>query len=545
MTEKQNPQRIFPHSLIIVSLLACFGLLVSVILTPQTQPTKTLGEIPALCNARNQGPFNGKVLYDCVFGEIVKTDLSIMDRSKRADFIAKWQHKYDQSEMLGTEENTYRAIKKMVRDLGEMHTAFLTPKEARDLYLSTQGNVFGIGAPLTRLGLRSAEKALGENPSAEARRSLNKISADTPLVVYPAPDRDSPAYQAGLRAGDRIAALNGTSTIGQTMAAVVDSIKGDAGTTVVLSVHRPSGSGYEDKDISITRGAVHVPQVVTQALPGDFLKVTITSFTQTVAQEFTDALYLACTGKQLPYDVRALLPILQSDKPERDCAIKGLVLDLRNNGGGVMEQATAIAQLIMENGPTITIQQREGDRSIETRERIEHDGYVKEVVENGKVIQSKKTTRFFRIVPTVPIVVLVNGMSASASEILGGMLQADGLATVVGTSSYGKEVGQSFKPIDFGSAVKITTFRFLPGGVALGAGVIPDFEVLPGDDFIDDPFHAQDTQLARAVEVLSRGEAAVKEAHSASALADRAARSTQAVEKHRLREREFFAASSQ
>lgn len=510
---------------------------------PQPQAVAVSSEIPIACNSENKEPFNGKVLYDCVFGVVVKSDLSLMDPAKRSAYIEKWQHRYDQGTMLDDQEHTYIAIKKMVNDLHEMHTAFLPPKEASALLQSTQGNLVGIGAPMMRMGMKSALKALGENPTAEALQSLNLISESTPIVVYPAPAANTPAEKAGLLGGDQIVAVDGKTTIGRTLNEVVDAIKGsgEEGSQVILSVKRPIDGSFTDKEITITRQAVHFPQVSTKLLDNDFLQVKVMNFTHAVAGEFSDALYLACTGKTLPYDTKQLLEVIKAYEPNRDCTLKGLVIDFRNNGGGVMNEALDMGQTLMAKGTTITIQQRDGDRSIEVRQRLEADHYVEEMLENGNVVKSRSTARVFRVLPDVPIVVLVNGMSASASEILAGMLQVNGLATVVGTPSFGKEVGQAFKPIDFGSAVKITTFRFLPGGAALGAGIIPDYEVQLPDAFIDNPFTGEDTQLTKAIEVLARGQAALEEAHSQAAIAAKEKRSIAVQAEHDKRDLDIFA----
>lgn len=521
-------------------------------LVPQTLVSATVKDIPAVCNRNNTGPFNGKMLYDCVFGLIVKSDraFNLMTPDVQTAFIDKWQHKFDLSNSFGTEEGTYQAISKMVNSLQEIHTAFLPPEAAAQLIEHTQGNLVGIGAPMTRVGMRSKFKALGENPSQEALAALSKITADTLLVVYPAPPHGTPAEQAGLKLGDQIAAVDGHSLIGQTMPEAIALISGknQAGTKVVLSVKRPvenGENGFENIEIAITRSALHINQVSTEKLENDFLYVKVTSFSKTVATELSDALYLACTGKELPYETKDLLEVIKTYKPE-DCAIKGLIIDFRNNGGGVMEATLDMGQTIMASGPTITIQMNSEGRNLEVRQRIDGDKYVQELVEHDAIVKSKATPRVFRVVPNIPIVVLINEKSASSSEILAGMLRANDLAVLVGKPSYGKEVGQAFTPIDFGAAVKITTLRFLPGGVPLGVALIPDFEVEQSDAYFDNPTVGPDTQLAKAIEVLEHGKEAIaetiEESKTAAAQEAKVQRSIEVKTEHDKRDSDRLAA---
>lgn len=521
-------------------------------LVPQTLVSTAVKDIPAVCNRNNTGPFNGKVLYDCVFGLIVKSDraFNLMTPDLQTAFIDKWQHKFDLSNSFGTKEGTYQALSKMVNSLQEIHTAFLPPEAAAQLIEHTQGNLVGIGAPMTRVGMRSKVKALGENPSQEALAALNKITEDTLLVVYPAPPHGTPAEQAGLKLGDQIAAVDGHSLIGQTMPEAIALISGknQAGTTVVLSVKRPVTDGensFENIEIAITRSALHINQVSTEKLENDFLYVKVTSFSKTVATELSDALYLACTGKALPYETNAVLEVVKSYNPE-DCAIKGLIIDFRNNGGGVMEATLDMGQTIMESGNTITIQMNSEGRNLEVRQRIDGDKYVQELVEHDAIVKSKATPRVFRVVPNIPIVVLINEKSASSSEILAGMLRANDLAVLVGKPSYGKEVGQAFTPIDFGAAVKITTLRFLPGGVPLGVALIPDFEVEQSDAYFDNPTVGPDTQLAKAIEVLEHGKEAIaetiEESKTAAAQEAKVQRSIEVKAEHDKRDRDRLAA---
>jgi C-terminal processing protease CtpA/Prc len=141
----------------------------------------------------------------------------------------------------------------------------------------------------------------------------------------------------------------------------------------------------------------------------------------------------------------------------------------------------------------------------------------------------------------IPVVVMINENSASASELMSASLQKNGLATIVGTPSYGKEVGQSVNPLDFGTGVKITTFRFLPAGSDLGVAVLPDFEVSQSTAYLNDPLSAPNLVLSKAQEVLAMGKAALAEAQTSAVTASKESLAATASAAHKERDNAILA----
>ncbi len=511
------------------------------------------------CNPENQGKFDGKALYACAFDLVATTDLSIIDSAKRVAFIEKWQHKFDRSNVLSTEEGTAKAIRSMLADLNEMHTNFFTAQQAKDLDQMFDSNSAGIGLRLTRFNLKASNQssAVQEHNlmGSDENLALSKITDDTPLVVYPDPIEGSPAAAAGLKKGDRIVevgnpVINAVASSadtkpsnGRTVNDVVTDIRGSIGTSVVLKVLRPKGSDFEKLTFTVVRAKIHSKVATWKKLDNGFAAVKVELFGDNVSKEFSQALYSACTDKTLPEGKSALAAIVNSYQPEQDCSrLKGLAIDLRNNPGGRLDQVVEMMQAIMKDGIIVSTLNREGNEIIEVRESVTSGQFRREKVVNGKPVKSFTHPRFWRILPeNLPIVVLINEGSASASELMSSALQKNGIATVIGAPSFGKEVGQSVNRLDFGTKLKITTFRFLPAGSDLGVAVLPDFEVGQDAAFINDPLNAPDLMMLKAQEVLAKGKDALVEAKSAEVLARKAAAAKATAEVHKLRENQALA----
>ncbi len=503
--------------------------------------------VSKLCNPENPDAFNGKVLYTCVYDLVVNTDLALLNPDKRSAFEQKWEHKFDAGSELSTEKGTEKAIRAMLADLNEMHTAFFTNKQFADLVQSLDASLTGIGAPVTRLNLASKAEALGKNPSQEALVALSKVSEDTPIVVYPKPVEGSPAEKAGLKRGDRIIAIDGKTTVGKTINEVVADIRGPAGTTVTLQVIRKAATGdSETLSLSIVRGKVQNREVNWWNLTDGSgrVAVKVDMFGDHVSKEFTQALYQACTGKAWPTSPSALAQMVNAYNPEKDCAsMKGLVIDLRNNPGGRLDQVVEMMQAIVKEGTIVTTLRREGDQIIEVKESVTAGDFRREKLADGKSVKLVTHPRMMRVTPEqMPIVVIVNEGSASASEIMAAGLQKLGLATVVGTPSFGKEVGQSINPLDFGAGLKVTTFRFLPGGFDLGVAVLPDFEATSDLPFLDNPVENADTVMVKAEEILALGSEALAKAKGADVQARKAEMAKAAKAEHDAREAAVLAA---
>ncbi|MBX9940805.1 MAG: PDZ domain-containing protein [Candidatus Obscuribacterales bacterium] len=453
------------------------------------------------CNPDNQGPFDGRTLYNCVFDLVLKTDLALLDKSKRDAFALAWQ---TPTSSLTNQAETAKAIRSMLASLNEMHTHFFTVEEFASLSESFDASLTGIGAPVIRLNVAGKLALMGENPSEEVLKTLAKIDEATPLVIYPAPTDGGPAEKAGLKRADRIIEVNGQSVNGMTVDQVIAAIRGKEGTAVALKVRRENSP---DLEFSIVRAKVQTKEVHLDELGNGRFKVKVDMFGNRVSQEFTEALYQACTGKSLPLEDAELAALVNQYVPEKDCSgVKSMVIDLRGNPGGRLDQVVEMMQAIVRDGKIVTTLSRAGDDIVEVMESVNEKDFVRESFKGGKSVRQDKQPRMMRILPSgLPLAVLVDAGSASASELMSGALQRGKFALIIGKPTFGKEVGQAVNPLDFGTGLKITTFRFLPGGADLGVAVIPDIEVANSSAFLDNPIIHNDEVLDKALEVLQAG----------------------------------------
>jgi carboxyl-terminal processing protease len=306
-----------------------------------------------------------------------------------------------------------KAIRGMVAAL-DPHSAYLDTDEFEEIRLSTMGSYPGVGI---------------------------EVVAEEAGVKILRPIEGSPAAQAGLQAGDIIVKID-NKEVGSDQAGAIAQLRGPSGSTVKLTVRR---EGTPDPlDFSLRRAKVDVRSVTHTTLDPGFGYVRITSFSETTADDVTRA-----------------IAALKRDNPK---GLQGLVLDLRNNPGGVLEAGVAVADAFLNDGIIVTADGRTPD----ARFRME--------ATPGDLIDGAE------------LVVLVNGGSASASEIVAGALKDHHRAELIGHKTYGKGSVQTVMPLAQGGAIKLTTSRYYtPSGVSIhGKGIIPDIvadgpELSPAD----------------------------------------------------------------
>jgi carboxyl-terminal processing protease len=263
-----------------------------------------------------------------------------------------------------------------------------------------------------------------------------------------------PADTAGIAEGDTITEVSGTSTRGLSQAAITQLLRGTDGSIVRVVVRR---AGDADRHLSVTRASVHAPTVIVRILPGNVGYIFVAVFAQPTADEFA-----------------AALERLQKERA------RAIVLDLRDDGGGYVSAAVSIASHFFGTGAVMTTLPRTGPAVTQ-----DSDDELPQV--------------------TLPVVVLVNGYTASASEILVGALHDNHVATLFGTRTFGKGVEQTVSRFPGGAAIKITSARYLtPANHDLsGIGIKPDVPVaLNGHAVIGDP--RKDSQLGAALEYVRR-----------------------------------------
>lgn len=257
------------------------------------------------------------------------------------------------------------------------------------------------------------------------------ISADGGLIKVVSPMDDGPADKAGVQAGDVISAINGQNVNGQTVSDVSDKLRGAIGTTVTVTFLR---DGEEPREVVLTREVIKI-ESVNGRVEGDFGYLRVSTFNIN-------------TGREL----ETVIARLRTENPN----IRGFVLDLRNNGGGVLGGAIAVSDAFLERGEVVSQRGRRPNQ-------IE-----------------RYSAKAGDLTGGLPLVVLINYGSASASEIVAGALQDHGRATVVGLTSFGKGSVQTVIPLRPGDgAVSITTARYYtPSGRSIQKiGIEPDLEV--------------------------------------------------------------------
>ena len=296
----------------------------------------------------------------------------------------------------------YGAIKGMVHNL-DPHSSFMTKDEHRELMMETKGSFTGIGIEMT---VREG------------------------VLTVVSPIEDTPAFKVGIKAGDRIVGIEGAPTKDMTMIEAVKRIRGPKGTKVNLTVAR---KGEKLLKFSIIRDVIPLLSVRHHLVPPDIGYVRISNFQSSTTADLETSL----------------------EEMERDRTLNGLLIDLRNNPGGLLSQAIDVADLFLDSGVIVSTKGRRNSQNI------------------------KATARKSRTVRTYPIIVLVNGGSASASEIVAGALQDNKRAIILGTRTFGKGSVQTILPLSDGAGLRLTTARYYtPSGRSIqSSGIIPDIEL--------------------------------------------------------------------
>lgn len=336
-----------------------------------------------------------------------------------------WNDKIDETKL---QEG---AIKGYVEGLGDEYTEYIPASDMDEYTQNITGNFVGIGIYMI------ADKDSGRV-----------------VVYYPIPE--SPAEKAGIKAGDLIVSVDGTEYTADDFSTIADYIKGKEGTTVKLVVERDG----KRLNFEIKREKINTNPITIELLENNIGYLKLPSFDEGTAKDFEEKV-----------------------KELQNKGAKSLIIDLRNNGGGIVNEATDIADMLLDKGQTI----------IST---VDKD-------EKKEITYSEKDPTF-----TMPLVVLANENSASASEILACSLQDNERAKIIGTKTYGKGVIQTLLSLQDGSGLKITTEEYYtPKGTTIHkVGITPNEEVNLPDTVksIYSVTRDQDTQLQKAIEVLKQ-----------------------------------------
>lgn len=310
------------------------------------------------------------------------------------------------------------AIDGMVKSLNDPHSNYLSPKMYKTLMEQTEGSFAGIGVVM---GMDNEQK-----------------------IHIVGIMENSPGQKAGLQEGDEILAVDGVPVTQMAFDEVAAHVRGQAGTDVVLTIMRDNAN----QDITITRNNIKLKTVGHKMLDNNIGYIQIVSFSEDTANEFNEAY-----------------------NDLKNQGMKALVLDLRNNPGGLLTTCVEIAKKLVPKGEIVSIVDKQGN---------------------------KETYSSSLEAPEYPLVVLINKNSASASEILSGAIQDTKAGTIIGNTSYGKGSVQTILPMFEDDAVKLTIAKYYtPSGRSIdGTGITPDIEINLDENA------TSDTQLDKALEVL-------------------------------------------
>ena len=321
---------------------------------------------------------------------------------------------------LNYETLTETAINSMLRKI-DPYTVYYPKKKDDDLRMMTTGKYGGIGSIIQQRPQPSTK--------GQSTKNKGKVSKDSLATYAVNPYEGKPAQKAGILAGDRILSVDGKSTMGLTVSEVSNNLRGEPGTTVVLEIER---EGVEKPfKVSIVREDIHLEPVsyytvlTADTLPEPVAYIAFSEFTEGSAQAFANAL----------------------DEMYYTRGARKLVIDLRGNGGGIVDEALQIVNLFVDRDQMI----------VETRGKT---------ARSNNVYRTRSNPRY----KDLPIVVLVDKNSASASEIVSGALQDLKRAKLIGQRTFGKGLVQNVRPIVYGGHIKVTTSKYyLPSGRCIQA----------------------------------------------------------------------------
>jgi carboxyl-terminal processing protease len=349
-------------------------------------------------------------------------------------------------------EEAYTAIREMLEKLEDPYTRFMNPEEFKNMQIDTSGELTGVGIQLSQ-------------------------DEKTKELVVVSPIEDTPAFDAGIQSRDVIIKIDGKSTEGMDVNAAVDLIRGPIGSRVILTVRREE----EELEFPLIRDRIEIHPVreeyrVEAQVPVGYVRLT--QFSANAADEMREAIQIL-----------------------EEKSVKGYILDLRSNPGGLLYASIEIARMWIDDGKIVST--------------VDRQGVVDEEKAKGRALTDK------------PLVVLVDGGSASASEILSGALQDNKRATLVGTQTFGKGLVQSVRPLGDGSGLAVTIAKYLtPSGRDINKlGIVPDvvLELAETDrealnENRDLIATTQDPQYAKALEILNQAVAKQDQETSASSL---------------------------
>jgi len=321
------------------------------------------------------------------------------------DVLSIVENNYVDEEKVKPEELIYGAIKGVLSELDDPYTRFMPPKKYEETQVQTKGEFGGIGIEIT---LREE------------------------VLTIVAPIDDTPGYKAGLKAGDKITEIEGKSTKGITLEEAVDKLRGPKGSPVTFVISREEEEPFP---VTIIRDIIEIKSVKGEMINEEIAYLRIASFSEHTARELD----------------RILKELLKENK------VKSLVLDLRNNPGGLLISAFEVSDKFLQEGVVVSTKGRIAHQNREYRARKQEDDF------------------------DLPLVVLINNGSASGAEIVAGAIKDTGRGVLLGTKSFGKGSVQTIYPLSDNSGIALTTAKyFTPSGICIHEkGIMPQIVVEP------------------------------------------------------------------
>jgi len=375
----------------------------------------------------NQDNFLAKCrLEDC--NAVLSDNPQNVDLSLYWDVWDELDSRYvDGSKVLDSQNFIYGSIKGLVDSLGDPYTVFMTPEETKEFEENLNSQLQGIGA---------------------------ELSVQDGMLVVISPLKDSPAEKAGLKPGDIIFEIDGKTTSEMTLFDAIMKIRGEKGTDVTLTIIR--GELDEPFEVTITRDDINVESVTSERLEGNIAYISINQFSDNTAEEFEKAVN----------DILLNTP-------------KGVILDLRYNGGGYLDiSVDIVSEFIEGKKPVVSIKTKDGN-----------EDQIFDTTGNARIAKA-------------PLVVLVNDGSASASEIVAGAIQDSKRGIIMGEQTFGKGSVQEVEFLQDGSSLRMTIAKWLtPSGRSISeVGITPDRIVIQKQEDLDKNI---DSQLEEAKNYLT------------------------------------------
>ena len=404
-----------------------------------------LGKIYGIVKVDFYGDFSSK---KCLTGGFEGVREFVKEKGKNESDVPSFNS-------TGNEEKDIDSFEQILTDVISIYES-QGLKEKDIMRAALDGMLESLGDPYTiymdPTHYRQFNESMGSSDYSGVGIFIEVDTRNNDQITVLEPIEDSPAYRAGLKPGDQILEIDGVSTKGMNGDKAAELIKGPGGTAVVLKITRPKAS--HPIEFEIVRNQIHINSISTKILENNIWLIRIRIFGETTGEEFKEAL---------------------EEMKEKNG--KGLIIDLRNNGGGYVTAAISVCSHFIPEGERIVI------------------------VKDKKSEESQTSEGYYPV--KVPVAVLINRYSASASEITAGALQDHGKAIIIGDTSFGKGSIQSIVELEDGGALKYTVANyFTPSGRAINhIGLEPDIKVKM-DEYLAGK--ANDIQIKKALEILNQ-----------------------------------------